>query len=84
MEYQVKCSKCGFKNCGLLLEDTHGLFECEHCGTLNYLVFFRDRTGTNKDPELNRRVRIVNRISDLLKEGELDGKHGNNRQASSV
>lgn len=42
MVYQARCGRCGFENRRLLLEETHGFFECERCGTVNHLRSFRD------------------------------------------
>ena len=33
--YRARCCACGTVNQRLLLEDSHGLFECEKCGAIN-------------------------------------------------
>ena len=41
MEYQAKCRVCGHMNTELLLDDSHGYFECEKCRTVNRVVMRR-------------------------------------------
>ena len=34
----VMCPVCGAINYGLLLEETDGWMECEHCGSMSHLL----------------------------------------------
>ena len=64
MVYQARCGRCGFENRRLLLEETHGLFECERCGTVNHLRSFHNG---KKPDEMSRTGK---RTPDPRKEGE--------------
>ena len=39
-KYEMRCCECGSVNRDLLLEETHGLFECERCGTVILCIPF--------------------------------------------
>ena len=36
--YRARCCACGALNQRLLLEDSHGLFECDSCGAINAAI----------------------------------------------
>ena len=57
MVYQAKCTKCGHLNTGLLLEDSHGYFECDSCKTVNRVVVHRSTETVSERRERRRELR---------------------------
>lgn len=57
MEYQAKCRVCGYMNKELLLDDSHGYFECEKCRTVNRVVMRRSAAAAGERRERRRALR---------------------------
>lgn len=56
MEYQAKCRVCGHMNTELLLDDSHGYFECEKCRTVNRVVMRRCAAAAAEERRERRRA----------------------------
>ncbi len=57
MLYEAKCSRCGHINTALLLDDSHGYFECEECRTVNRVAMHKCTVSASERRERRRALR---------------------------